>query len=120
MKATNQQNKEIADSIGEELNIKFQHTELSLNGWGDVDDYAIIDDNNWVLLECENTQKHPNTNVLKLYPFLEENPELNIILLHVFFSNNKAPKNRVKLCDFLADKMQKEFGKRFQYKRIMQ
>lgn len=118
MKATNLRNREVANLIGKELNIVFKHEELSLNGWGEVDDYAIINEDSWVLLECENAQKHPNTNVLKLYPFLEENPNLSIILIHVFFSENKAPKNRINLCDFIANKMIKEFGKRFQYKRI--
>lgn len=119
MKRTNQDIIKIAQSIGEELNVKFNHEEFSLNGWGEVDDYAIVNENYFILLECENSQKHPNTNVLKLFPFLEENSNLTIKLYHIFLKKNKAPKNRIKLCDFVAEKMKLNFGARFSYIRIM-
>lgn len=120
MKATNQLNCEVSILLEKELNIKFENHEFNLNGWGDVDNYAIVDENKYVFLECELGQKHPNTNVLKLYPYLEENRKISITLIHFFFSDNKAPKNRLKLCDFIADKMKQEFGARFNYKKIIQ
>lgn len=120
MKKTNKLNLDVSSIIEKELNIKFENFEFSLEGWGDVDNYAILDKNTYIFLECERTQKHPNTNVLKLYPFLEENANLNITLIHFFFKENKAPKNRVRLCDFIASKMKMEYGDRFNYKMIVQ
>ena len=35
-------------------------------------------------------------------------------------AKNKAPKNRLELCDFIADKMKTQFGDRFNYKKIIQ
>lgn len=117
MKKTNIVNCKVSANIEELNNFKFENFEFHLNGWGDVDNYAIIDKNTYVFLECENAQKHPNTNVLKLYPYLEENPEISITLIHFFFKENKAPKNRLALCDFIADKMKAQFGDRFNYKK---
>ncbi|HUH34948.1 MAG TPA: hypothetical protein VL022_03870 [Moheibacter sp.] len=120
MKRTNIQNCEVSAVIEKQLNIKFENYEFSLQGWGDVDNYAIIRESTYVFLECELGQKHPNTNVLKLYPFLEENPEISITLIHFFFKENKTPKNRMRLCNFIANKMKTEFGSRFNYKMIIQ
>jgi hypothetical protein len=58
---------------------------------GEVDNYAIIEKNTYVFLECEEG-KNTNTNVLKLYPYLEENPQISITLIHFFFKENKTPK----------------------------
>ncbi|KQT24156.1 hypothetical protein ASG22_09070 [Chryseobacterium sp. Leaf405] len=120
MKKTTFLNCDVSQAIEKQLNIKFENYEFSLDGWGDVDNYAIINENSYVFLECELGQKHPNTNVLKLYPYLEENQEISITLIHFFFSNSKPPKNRLKLCDFIAEKMKREFGDRFNYKKIIQ
>lgn len=120
MKKTNRINRQVSAVIEEENNIKFENHEFSLNGWGDVDNYVVIDKNTFIFLECENAQKHPNTNVLKLFPYLEENPEISITLIHFFFKENKAPNNRLALCDFIADKMKTQFGDRFNYKKIIQ
>src|SRR5690606_6746903 len=120
MKRTNLKNLEVSKIIEEQLNIKFENYEFRLNGWGDVDNYAKIGENSYVFLECEFSQKHPNTNVLKLYPFLEENSDVNVTLIHFFFKENATPPNRRKLCVYIADKMNKEFGNRFNYKMITQ
>lgn len=120
MKRTNIQNLAVSKNIEDQLKITFENFEFNLNGWGDVDNYAVIGENSYVFLECEFGQKHPNTNVLKLYPFLEENSEISVTLIHFFFKENKAPKNRLNLCSFIADKMKKEFGNRFNYKIINQ
>ena len=120
MKKTNFLNCEVSSIIEKQLNIKFENYEFSLAGWGDVDNYAVIDKNSYVFLECESAQKHPNTNVLKLYPYLEENTEISITLIHFFFRENRAPKNRLALCDFIANKMKTQFGDRFNYKKIIQ
>jgi hypothetical protein len=118
MKRTNPENLSVSGIIEIELGIVFNNHEFSLDGWGDIDNYCRIDENCFIFLECEKGQKHPNTNILKLWPYLEKNPTLKIILLQYFFPENKAPKNRLSICDFLALKLEKEFQTRFQYIRL--
>lgn len=118
MKGTNTDNCHITGIIEKALNVRFQNREFPLGSWGDVDNYCLVDNNSYLLLECEKGQKHPNTNVLKLYPFLKARKDSLIVLLHYFFPENKAPKNRVALCDFIATKMEKELFGRFQYLRL--
>lgn len=120
MKRTNSRNCEVSAIIEKQLSIKFENFEFNLQGWGEVDNYAVVGENSYVFLECEFGQKHPNTNVLKLYPFLEENPQISVTLIHFFFREKKTPKNRLKLCSFIAEKMKNEFGNRFNYKMITQ
>ena len=71
-----------------------------------------------ILLECEKGQKHPNTNVLKVWPYLENNKNIKIILFQYFFKENKAPKNRVALCGFTGEKLENQFRNRFQYVQL--
>jgi polyribonucleotide nucleotidyltransferase len=115
MKNTSKENIEISNIIAKVLGVIFCNKEFSLGKWGEVDNYCTLSDNKLLMLECEKGQKHPNTNVLKLYPYLEQNPELNIIIIHYFYHENKAPKNRLALCDYLAQKITKEYKDRFQY-----
>lgn len=115
MKNTAKENIVISQAIEKALGITFSNEEFSLDGWGDVDNWCQLSNDILVLLECEKGQKHPNTNVLKLYPYLEEFPLVHIILIHYFFPENKAPKNRVRLCHFVGEKLEAEFGVRFQY-----
>lgn len=115
MKKTEKENIEISKLIGADLGVSFKNEEFSLGKWGEVDNWAQLPNDNYVLVECEKGQKHPNTNVLKLYPFLEENTDFKIILIHYFYPENKAPKSRLALCDYLGRKMEKAFVERFQY-----
>lgn len=120
MKATNIDNCTVSRIIGEALAIRFKNEEFRLLAWGDTDNYCRISDNAYVLVECERGQKHPNTNVLKLFPYLEESQDIKIVLLHYFYPENKAPKNRLSLCDFIAKKMEQQFPGRFQYLKLPQ
>lgn len=115
MKNTSKENITISNTIANALGITFSNEEFSLGKWGEVDNWCELSYDTIVLLECERTQKHPNTNVLKLYPWMEEFPKVHIILLHYFFPENKAPKNRVALCNFIGEKLEVNFGIRFQY-----
>lgn len=103
MKKTSKENIEISEIIGNALGLTFKNEELSLGNWGEVDNWSKLSDCALILVECEKGQKHPNTNILKLYPYLEENTDLEIILIHYFYPENKAPKNRLALCDYLGD-----------------
>jgi hypothetical protein len=115
MKKTSKENIAISETIAKALGITFNNEEFSLGKWGEVDNWAQLEDSTLILLECEKGQKHPNTNVLKLYPYMEENPNIKIFLLHYFYPENRAPKNRLALCHFLGEKMEQLFAERFKY-----
>jgi len=115
MKKTTKENIIISQAIEEAIGITFSNEEFSLGKWGEVDNWCNLSYDTLILLECEKGQKHPNTNILKLYPYLDEFPKVNVMLIHYFFPENKAPQNRVALCHFLGDKLEAEFGIRFQY-----
>ena len=115
MKKTTKENIIISQAIEEAIGITLSNEEFSLGKWGEVDNWCNLSYDTLILLECEKGQKHPNTNILKLYPYLEEIPKVNVMLIHYFFPENKAPQNRVALCHFLGDKLEAEFGIRFQY-----
>ena len=69
----------------ESLNIEFEPNEFDLNGWGRVDFYSKEENDTLIFVEVENSgQKHPNTNVLKIWPFLEENPSKKYMGLRGF------------------------------------
>ncbi|MEH6536650.1 MAG: hypothetical protein V7719_09670 [Psychroserpens sp.] len=100
--------------IANKLGIQFEPNELKLDKWGNVDFY-FKKDNLFVLLEVEKGQKHPNTNVAKVWPYLEENPKIKILLIQIIRDENKAPKNRLALCDFLGQKLENVFPNRFRF-----
>jgi len=115
MKNTEQKDKDFTDRIASALKIKFTDKELSLDGWGHADNYVFLDNNKLLIAEIEIGQKHPTTNILKLWPFLENNPKLSIFLIHVLTNENNVSKNRLKICHFLGDKLEKLYPKRFRY-----
>jgi hypothetical protein len=110
MKKVTQENIPVAN----ELPFDFVDEELSLDGWGDVDFYC-AKDGILVLLEVEKNQKHPNTNVVKLWPFLEEYRKNKVLLIQVIRNDNKIPKNRLNLCDFIGNKLEQLFPNQFRY-----
>lgn len=118
MKRTSKNNIPVSQAIESAVGISFTNQELSLGKWGDVDNWCRLSNDALVVLECERKQKHPNTNVLKLYPYLLEQPQIRILLIHYFFPENKAPKNRIALCKFLGEKLQAEFNGRFMYVQL--
>ena len=99
------------------FNFNFEADELVLASWGRVDFYCYHKDV-LVLMEVEKGQKHPNTNVLKLWPFLEENPDQKILLIHVIRPDNRAPKNRLALCEFTGEKLEVIFKGQFAYQFV--
>ena len=118
MKKTKKENIVISKIIEKKWNISFENNEFKLGKWGDVDNFCRVNDKLIILMEFEKGQKHPNTNILKIWPFLEENNDLRIVLLHYFFPENKAPKNRKRLCFFLGEKLEKLFETRFRYVQL--
>jgi hypothetical protein len=110
MKKTTLENLDISNA----LPFSFEPEEFKLGKWGNVDFYCKQDDI-LVLLEVEKGQKHPNTNVLKVWPFLEENPDQKVLLIQLIREENNAPKNRLLLCKHTGRKLMELFPGRFEY-----
>lgn len=111
---------DIAALLSRELELNFDVCARQLGTWGRADRCVVLTPHRWLLLEVEGTQKHPNTNVLKVWPYLEEHPELSIALIHVFAET--APNlqsNRGRLAQWLARRMESQFGGRFEYHRVL-
>ena len=119
MKRTSKENIAISREIESVIPVRFEDSEFDLDEWGNADNYGWIDKQSLVLLECEKGQKHPKTNVIKVWPYLESRPDISILLIHVFSFNNTAPKNRIRICDFVADKIKKSTDHRLSYLRLI-
>ena len=108
----------VANLICQILNLEFEKG-IKLGKWGIADKHAKINDKKFLFLEVETSQKHPDTNVLKYWPYLEENRKIKIFLIHSFLTNEiNRNGSRINLAEWLANKLQKRFGKRFYYHRI--
>lgn len=118
MKKSGEKICKVSDEVGKVLGLTFKNEEYRLDGWGEVDNWAETEFGTLVLLECEFSQKHPNTNVTKLWPFLVERHDIRVFLLHYFDQLNKASKNRLKLCEYFGKRMEEEFPGRFGYVKI--
>ena len=110
----------IANYLDIYLNRKFNNSKYDLNKWGQVDDWIKISDNTYLFLEVETSQKHPNTNVLKLWPLLEENQEIRIFLIQTFFTNSpQVNKSRGKLGEWTGRQFEKIYHQRFKYYKVI-
>ena len=106
--------------LAERLEIQFTADHAKLGDWGLSDGEAKLSDQTLLLLEVESTQKHPSTNVLKVWPFLEENKSKSVLLVHAFFEDSPGRTNsRGELANWLAHRMQDILGSRFVYRRII-
>ncbi len=110
MRSVSQEN----TSIAQLLPFEFEKKEFKLNCWGQADFYC-LHEGVLVLLEIEKGQKHPNTNVLKVWPYLDEYPEKKILLIQLIREENRAPKNRLNLCKFTGKKLEEMYAGRFSY-----
>jgi hypothetical protein len=97
------------------LRVKFQLGELQIDSWGQCDKYATVGDDRYVILEVDGPgQKHPCTNVLKLWPYLEKNPKRRALLIHVCSDVNDLPQTgRARLAQWTAKRMQSSLGAPF-------
>ena len=111
---------EVASFLSDKLNLKFENSKFKLNGWGEEDDWAQLDNGVFVFLEVETSQKHPNTNVLKVMPYLDENKATRIFLIQTFFPDSPGlNSNRGKLGEWTANKFKNILGKRFDYYKLV-
>lgn len=111
---------EISDFLADKLNLNFENSKFKLNGWGEADNFAKIDDGVYVFLEVETSQKHPCTNVLKLMPYLDENKNIRIFLIQTFFPDSPGlNSSRGKLAGWTANKFKSILGKQFGYYKLV-
>jgi len=111
MKKTSLKNKVHADA----LPFDFESTEFDLEGWGEGDFYCRSGEI-LVFLEVEKSQNHPNTNVLKYWPFLDEHPDQKVLLIQMIIKGKKKiSPNRIKLCKFMGKKLETLLQERFKY-----
>jgi len=110
----------VATIVGSAVNVDFQNQNYTLDGWGAVDDYVELGPGRILFLEVETSQKHPNTNVLKLWPYLYENPQLTVVLAQVFFPESPGlESSRGKLAVWLGTQMESILYKRFVHTQLI-
>jgi hypothetical protein len=82
--------------------------------WAFPDGKNKLSNNTYLYFEIEKGQNHPDTNVLKYWPVLEENHELKIILVQWIIKKPRS-KNRWELSKFVGAKMENILAGRFNY-----
>ncbi len=91
-----------------------------LGEWGTVDNVAILDDGRWVILEVEASQKHPCTNVLKVWPYLDVNLDTRVVFVHGFYPDSPGlASNRGRLSTWLGERLSLELEWQYQYVRVV-
>ena len=101
------------------LSPKLEEKEKGIKGkagfyWGFPDGVDELKENKFIYYEIEDGQQHQCTNVLKCWPLLEEDENINIILIQWLKKKSKS-KNRWELGKFVAKKMEHAFPERFKY-----
>lgn len=110
----------VSELLAEQLQLNFKGTKFNLKGWGEVDNWTQLDNGVFVFLEVETSQKHPNTNVLKLWPYLEEHKDIRVFLIQTYFPTSPGlTSNRGKLGAWTATKLKTIFGNRFDYQKLV-
>ena len=88
--------------------------------WGEADDHVFLTANRLLILEVERNQRHPGTNVLKIWPQLHSHQRLNVMLIHAFIESGKAMNGSRKLLnDWMADRLEKVYRRRFVYCQLI-
>ncbi len=110
----------VAQRIESEFGVRFGGASRSLGPWGQADNCLDLPDGTFAVLEVEARQKHPCTNVLKLWPYLAERRLTKALLIQAFFDDSPGlNSNRGHLGTWLAGRMASDLGDRFQYCRLV-
>jgi hypothetical protein len=111
----------VAALLSRELGLAFTARPFSLRGWGNVDDCVELGRKRYLFLEVESGgQCHPNTNVLKVWPYLDANLGVSVILAQVFLEGGRSCNgSRAKLGCWLGKQLELLLGKRFIYHRLL-
>jgi hypothetical protein len=111
---------DVTSFISQQIQIEVKGRQFSLHTWGNVDSWMEVRPNCYVFVEIEASQKHPNTNVLKLWPFLEEELQSKIFLIQTYFPNSPGlVSNRGRLAEWVAAKIKATFPDRFEYHKLI-
>ncbi|HRG07308.1 MAG TPA: hypothetical protein PLJ08_01925, partial [Cyclobacteriaceae bacterium] len=82
------------------------------------DDYCTF--KGWkVVLEIEISQRHPEMNVLKAWPYLINNTTEKIFLIQHITNTSAVSPNRIQLCNWIGQKMENDLSGRFKYFLIL-
>ena len=117
----------IAKIIQSKLKLSFSPFQLRTKQdptkvWGKPDRHLLLGRTSHLFLEVDTAQKHPNTNVVKYWPWLEENPDHHILLIQVFNKKPERkppPENRRQLCEWYGRKIEAALHNRFRYMNII-
>jgi len=110
----------VRESLTNLTSLSFEKTKPDLGSREKVDGWAKLTENRWLILEVEDSQKHPTTNIAKLWRFLDGNPDISIILAHVYFPDSKAIKSsRGDLASWLGIQIEQLLPGRFYYRRLI-
>jgi hypothetical protein len=110
----------VATLIEREAGCKFKGRKFVLGDWGEVDDYVELEPNRYLFLEVETSQKHPCTNVLKVWPYLEMNSQVAVVLAQAFFPDSPGyNSSRGRLGCWLGQRLEMTFRDRFRYHRLV-
>jgi hypothetical protein len=84
---------------------------IAVGQWSYADCRHAFTADRCVFIEVERAQKHPTTNVVKYWPWLEDDVSRTMILIHLFDRNT----SRRSLARWLGVKMETELAGRFRY-----
>lgn len=105
--------------LGRLLGLEFQASKFRLGDWGQPDGWVQVAPSAFLFLEIEGGQKHPCTNVLKLWPWLEEHTQARVLLLHAYLPGSPGlTNNRGRLATWIGERMQSALGDRFRRHRF--
>lgn len=107
-----EEEKEWVRWIEEEIQLKKYelHGIFDLEGihLGNVDAIWQLSPNKWIFFEYESGQNHPDTNVLKVWPYLIAHPLEKILLIQLFDKKPEDRSSRDYLCEFIGNRIQNE------------
>jgi gamma-glutamylcyclotransferase (GGCT)/AIG2-like uncharacterized protein YtfP len=110
----------VAVELGDAVGLTFEYR-FDLGEHGVVDWCASLDDRRLLFLEFEFAQRHPSTNVAKCWPWLKQNPESRVLLIHAYdkVREQRRPKgSRRRLAAFLGAELATVLDGRFRYLAI--
>jgi len=119
MGQTQERNILYSNNIARKFGLSLSNSEFNYGpGIGKADNYAIIND--WlVVFEIEYSQRHPEFNVSKVWPYLENNPAQKLFLIQHIVDNKEVSANRIFHCEWMAEKMITSLNDRFMYQLII-
>jgi|APTNR8051073442_1049403.scaffolds.fasta_scaffold129231_1 hypothetical protein len=110
----------IREMLASRLGVTFETARLKVDDWGYADGWSILPSQMWLVVEMEAQQKHPTTNVLKYWPYLEGHEDQKILLAHCFFPGSPGlDSSRGKLAGWLGARLERIFDGRFFYQRLV-